>query len=93
MELRKICNHPYLVPEIEPTNLNPDEANRQLIESSGKLSLLKLLLPKLKQNGHRVLIFSQFQLALTIIEDFLIAEQHNYLRIVRTHSCLPIYFY
>jgi chromodomain-helicase-DNA-binding protein 7 len=32
----------------------------RLVNSSGKMLLLDKLLPKLKADGHRVLIFSQF---------------------------------
>ena len=42
---------------------------RQLIESSGKFVLLSKLLPKLRSQGHRVLIFSQFKKILDILED------------------------
>jgi hypothetical protein len=38
----------------------PDAAQQKaLIEASGKLTFLKLLLPKLQARGHRVLLFSQ----------------------------------
>ena len=38
----------------------PDaEQHKQLIDGSGKILLLRLLLPKLKQRGHRILLFSQ----------------------------------
>lgn len=46
-----------------------------LIQSSGKFVLLDKLLPKLKQNGHRVLIFSQMIRVLDIIEDYLIHKK------------------
>jgi SNF2 family DNA or RNA helicase len=52
--------HPYLYAEdIEPRNLSPSEAHEKLIDASAKLRLLKILLPKLKEGGHRVLLFSQ----------------------------------
>ena len=41
----------------------------RLVESSGKLVLLSKLLPKLKEDGHRVLLFSQFTKMLDLIED------------------------
>ena len=43
----------------------------KMIESSGKLSLLDKLLPRLFSQGHKVLIFSQMVRVLNIIEDFL----------------------
>ncbi|KAG0715997.1 Chromodomain-helicase-DNA-binding protein 7 [Chionoecetes opilio] len=68
MELRKCCLHPYLLngghtaglPDTTPDNASdPDTYYNALINSSGKMVLVDKLLPKLKDNGHRVLIFSQ----------------------------------
>lgn len=56
----RCLQHPYLVSEdIEPRNLSPQATHDKLIEASTKLRLLKMLLPKLKARGHRVLLFSQ----------------------------------
>lgn len=46
-----------------------------LIQASGKFVLLDKLLPRLKQDGHRVLIFSQMIRVLDIIEDYLIHKK------------------
>ncbi|WWC88549.1 uncharacterized protein L201_003460 [Kwoniella dendrophila CBS 6074] len=82
MELRKICQHPYLSqPELELYDIPEEEQHKQLIEASGKLRFLKLLLPKLKERGHRVLLFSQFKIALDRIEDFLYGENVKFLRL------------
>ncbi|CAL1695101.1 unnamed protein product [Somion occarium] len=82
MQLRKCLQHPYLVSQdIEPKGLSPQEAHEKLIDASAKLRILRTLLPKLKARGHRVLLFSQFAIALTIIEDFLIGEGMKYLRL------------
>ena len=92
MELRKCCNHPFLVKgaEIEiireaakDESLNNSESGyvETLIQSSGKMVLLDKLLPKLKTQGHRVLIFSQFRIMLDIIEDYLLLRQFSYERI------------
>lgn len=43
---------------------------RQLLESSGKLQLLDKMMVKLKEQGHRVLIYSQFQHMLDLLEDY-----------------------
>lgn len=50
----------------------PDIYYQALINSSGKMVLVDKLLPKLKDNGHRVLIFSQMVKLLDILEDYLI---------------------
>lgn len=82
MQLRKCLQHPYLVSrDIEPTGLPPHEAHERLIGASAKLVMLKMMLPKLKARGHRVLLFSQFAIALDMIEDFLNGEGIKYLRL------------
>ncbi|KAH8835703.1 SNF2 family DNA-dependent ATPase [Flagelloscypha sp. PMI_526] len=82
MEMRKVVQHPYLHDDaIEDTTLSPQEIHERLIDASGKLRFLRMLLPKLKARGHRVLLFSQFKLALNIVEDFLIGEGYKYLRL------------
>uniref|UniRef100_G1L8H4 Chromodomain helicase DNA binding protein 3 n=1 Tax=Ailuropoda melanoleuca TaxID=9646 RepID=G1L8H4_AILME len=62
MDLKKCCNHPYLFPvaAMESPKL-PSGAYEggALIKASGKLMLLQKILRKLKEQGHRVLIFSQ----------------------------------
>ena len=46
-----------------------------MVQSAGKLVLVDKLLPKLKAQGHRVLIFSQMVRMLDILEDYLIAKK------------------
>ncbi|EJD45815.1 hypothetical protein AURDEDRAFT_151858 [Auricularia subglabra TFB-10046 SS5] len=82
MHLRKCIQHPYLVdPELEPRDVTPREMHKNLVDASAKLQLLKTMLPKLKERGHRVLIFTQFVIVLNIIEDFLVAEGHTFRRL------------
>jgi hypothetical protein len=93
-ELRKCCNHPFLirgvieketknlhdelkVDENDPTEIIEDGDPRmvkawheRLIQSSGKLVLVNKLLPKLKADGHKVLIFSQMVMVLNILEEY-----------------------
>lgn len=86
MELRKICGHPYLLNDVDaPTHLADKEALKAFVDASGKLILLKQMLFKLKERGHRVLIFSQFKLVLDILEDFLDNENHEYCRLVKPY--------
>ena len=54
---------------------------KALTQSSGKIVLLDKLLPKLKQSGNRVLIFSQMVKMLDILEDYLIRKQYPFERI------------
>lgn len=56
-QLKKVSNHPYLFENAEDRNA-PDPLGN-LIRNSGKMILLDKLLVRLKETGHRVLIFSQ----------------------------------
>jgi len=72
MELRKCCNHPFLIRGVEDKEcVGFDDQMRMkvLIQASGKTVLLDKLLTKFKQEGKKVLIFSQFKIMLDIIED------------------------
>jgi chromodomain-helicase-DNA-binding protein 7 len=66
MELRKCCNHPFLLDGVEKkaeqgmNNSTVQDEIDFLVKSSGKLVLLDKLLPKLKAGGNRLLLFSQF---------------------------------
>uniref|UniRef100_A0A8C2DAI6 SWI/SNF related, matrix associated, actin dependent regulator of chromatin, subfamily a, member 2 n=1 Tax=Cyprinus carpio TaxID=7962 RepID=A0A8C2DAI6_CYPCA len=76
MQLKKICNHPYMFQHIEesfaehlgfPNGIinGPD-----LYRASGKFELLDRILPKLKATNHRVLLFCQMTSLMTIMEDY-----------------------
>uniref|UniRef100_A0A8C7HVX7 Chromodomain helicase DNA binding protein 6 n=1 Tax=Oncorhynchus kisutch TaxID=8019 RepID=A0A8C7HVX7_ONCKI len=91
MELRKCCNHPYLIKGAEEKILDsfrkthsPDAWDFQLqamIQAAGKLVLIDKLLPKLIAGGHKVLVFSQMVRCLDILEDYLIQRRYTYERI------------
>jgi chromodomain-helicase-DNA-binding protein 4 len=82
MQLRKCLCHPFMYSEaIEERHHDPEVLQRNLVEASAKLILLETMLPKLKQRGHRVLIFSQFLQQLDIIEDFLTGLGYGYRRL------------
>ncbi|CAF1281866.1 unnamed protein product [Rotaria sordida] len=74
MELKKCSNHPYLLPAGHfeaPRTPNLAYEGSALIKACGKLDLLSKMLRILKDQGHRVLIFSQMTRMLDILEDFL----------------------
>ncbi|MCJ8749769.1 hypothetical protein PDJAM_G00180210 [Pangasius djambal] len=84
MDLKKCCNHPYLFPVAAmeaPKMPNGMYDGSALSKSSGKLLLLQKMLRKLKEGGHRVLIFSQMTKMLDLLEDFLENEGYKYERI------------
>jgi len=79
MQLRKVCNHPFLLEW--PVDRNGHEViDDRMIHASGKLQLLDRLLPKLKKEGHKVLVFSQmtkiwiFWKIISILESTLFAD-------------------
>ncbi|KAI8084780.1 P-loop containing nucleoside triphosphate hydrolase protein [Halteromyces radiatus] len=81
MMLRKILNHPYLIPGVEIPQETQSATQQAMIDASGKLKLLKLILPKLRAQGHRVLLFSTMAIALDILEDYLVGEGIKFVRI------------
>ncbi|CCF54584.1 hypothetical protein NDA11_000957 [Ustilago hordei] len=81
MQLRKICNHPYVFEQVEVA-INPTkETGPDLYRVSGKFELLDRLLPKLFATKHRVLIFFQMTAIMDIMEDFLRYRGFKYLRL------------
>ncbi|KAI8812919.1 SNF2 family N-terminal domain-containing protein, partial [Cladochytrium replicatum] len=81
MELKKASNHPYLFDGVETTPANKEEELKGLIMNSGKMVLLDKLLARLKEGGHRVLIFSQSVRMLDIIGDYLSLRGYQFQRI------------
>uniref|UniRef100_A0AAY4CZJ8 DNA helicase n=1 Tax=Denticeps clupeoides TaxID=299321 RepID=A0AAY4CZJ8_9TELE len=82
MELKKCCNHCYLIKPPEDNEFyNKQEALQHLIRSSGKLVLLDKLLVRLKERGHRVLIFSQMVRMLDILAEYLKSRQFLFQRL------------
>lgn len=97
MELRKVCNHPFLLDGVEHREIDrlykefseqgafqgktAEEQQRMINEqgyvfSSGKMVLLDKLLPKLRQEGHKILIFSQMVKMLDLISEY--CEYRNF---------------
>lgn len=89
MELRKVCNHPFLCDGLEDSLLSKYGLKHGqshvpadiLQNSSGKMVLVDKLLPKLKDAGRRVLIFSQFTIMLDLLEDYMAVKGYSYERI------------
>ncbi|KAL8829002.1 MAG: hypothetical protein Q9191_002267 [Dirinaria sp. TL-2023a] len=82
MHLRKCLCHPFVYSrDIEEHTADESVAHRNLVDASAKLQLLEVMLPKLQERGHRVLIFTSFLGMLTILEDFLAALGFFYQRL------------
>lgn len=68
MQLKKVCNHPYLFYSDEELRSVPAD---YIVRAAGKFEMLEHALTKLKATGHRVLLFSQMTAALDYLEFFL----------------------
>jgi chromodomain-helicase-DNA-binding protein 4 len=89
MQLRKCLCHPFVYSRgIEERHDNNSLSHRSLVDASSKLKLLEVLLPKLQERGHRVLIFSQFLDMLDMVEDFLDGMALQYQRLDGSISSL-----
>lgn len=80
-QLRQCLCHPYVYNQDIEGRTEEASSHRRLVEASAKLQILDIMLPKLKERGHRVLIFSQFLHMLTIVEDFLSGLALEHLRL------------
>uniref|UniRef100_A0AC35TTL7 Chromatin-remodeling complex ATPase chain Iswi n=1 Tax=Rhabditophanes sp. KR3021 TaxID=114890 RepID=A0AC35TTL7_9BILA len=79
MHLRKCCNHPYLFDGAEPGP--PYTTDKHLVDNCGKMVLLDKLLKKFKEQGSRVLIFSQMSRMLDLFEDYCWWREYKYCRL------------
>ncbi|KAF0990376.1 hypothetical protein HZS_6206, partial [Henneguya salminicola] len=80
MQLRKCCNHPYLF-STAADDVPIEVYGRNIVENSGKMRMLDKLLPRLKSEGSRVLLFTQMTRILDILEDYLIFRKYGYCRL------------
>lgn len=81
MQLRKLCNHPFVFEQVED-QMNPSKTNNDLLwRTAGKFELLDRMLPKFKATGHRILMFFQMTQIMNIMEDFLRLRGMEYLRL------------
>ncbi|KEZ46904.1 SNF2-family ATP dependent chromatin remodeling factor snf21 [Scedosporium apiospermum] len=81
MQLRKLCNHPFVFDEVENV-LNPLSVSNDLLwRTAGKFELLDRILPKYQATGHRVLMFFQMTAIMDIMEDYLRYRKIEFLRL------------
>lgn len=64
----QVCNHPYMFDGAEP---EPFQEGDHIWQSSGKLWVLEKLLPRLRAESHRVLMFCTSTSMLDIVQDYL----------------------
>jgi ATP-dependent DNA helicase len=84
MNLRKVCNHPFLFGDLRDgttgESLRSIAEGHMLMSASGKFKLLHRMLPRLKREGSKVLIFSQMTKLMDLLEDYLAAQGHSFVR-------------
>lgn len=81
MQLRKLCNHPFVFDIVENV-MNPMSVSNDLLwRTCGKFELLDRILPKYQATGHRILMFFQMTAIMDIMEDFLRYRKFEYLRL------------
>ncbi|CDQ70756.1 unnamed protein product [Oncorhynchus mykiss] len=87
MQLRKICNHPYMFQQIEESFsehlgfTGGVVSGPDLYRAAGKFELLDRILPKLMVTEHKVLLFCQMTSTMTIMEDYFGWRNFKYLRL------------
>ncbi len=86
MQLRKVCNHPFLLSEFsEKANESLKRQNerflKEVVSKSGKFKLMHRMLKRLHARGHKVLIFSLMTRMLDVMEDYLEADGVRYCRL------------
>ncbi|OQS54638.1 ISW2 [Ecytonucleospora hepatopenaei] len=78
MQLKKVCNHPYL---FEGAEEDIETTGEDLVFNCGKMIILDKMLVSLKTKGSRVLLFSQMSRMLDIFEDYIRMRGYKYRRI------------
>ena len=78
MQLRKCCNHPYLFAGAEP---EPFAEGDHIFQNAGKFAVLDKLLPQLRAERHRVLLFCTSVQTLDVVQDYLSYREFSYERL------------
>uniref|UniRef100_A0AAQ5Z734 DNA helicase n=1 Tax=Amphiprion ocellaris TaxID=80972 RepID=A0AAQ5Z734_AMPOC len=82
MELKKCCNHSFLIKQPEDGDAETQQEHLQgLVRGGGKLVLLDKLLTRLRERGNRVLIFSQMVRMLDILAEYLAKKRYPFQRL------------
>ncbi|KAL5021635.1 hypothetical protein ScPMuIL_000790 [Solemya velum] len=87
MQLRKICNHPFMFQHIEEAIAEHSGLTGGIVtgpdvyRSAGKFELLDRIFPKVRRTNHRVLLFCQMTSLMSIMEDYFVYRGIRYLRL------------
>ncbi|KAJ3971049.1 SNF2 family N-terminal domain-containing protein [Lentinula raphanica] len=78
IQLRRICDHPYLLPRVGP---EPYYIGEHIVASSSKLIVIDKLLADILPKGEKVIIFSQWTGMLDVLEDMMHLRGIKYARL------------
>ena len=79
MQLKKVCNHPYLFENVEPGP--PFIDGDHIVDASMKFKILDHLISKLVGEDCKILIFCQMTKLMDILDDMLRIRGYKYCRI------------
>lgn len=96
-EIRKVCDHPYLIKDAEPAFIEQFKKKQKsskkgkdssdelilnaLIFASGKTIFLDKFLQSLRKENHKIIIFSQIKQMIDILDHFLYLKNYQFERI------------
>ncbi|KAJ6520387.1 P-loop containing nucleoside triphosphate hydrolase protein [Mycena sanguinolenta] len=78
MQLRRICDHPYLIDDAQPEEY---EIGEHIVAASSKMLAIDKILAEVLPKGERVLIFSQWTGMLDLVEDYMVLRNYPFLRL------------
>ncbi|KAF7337727.1 ISWI chromatin-remodeling complex ATPase ISW2 [Mycena sanguinolenta] len=78
MQLRRICDHPYLIDDAQPEEY---EIGEHIVAASSKMIAIDKILAEVLPKGERVLIFSQWTTMLDLVEDYMVLRNYSFLRL------------
>ena len=79
MQLRQVCNHPYMFDGVEEEEGEQEEEH--LIKNSGKMIFVDKLIQKVREQREQIILFSGFKMTLNIIEDVCDMRGVEYVRL------------
>ena len=79
MQLRKVCNHPYMFEDLEEDDA--EEFGEHIVTNSSKMVFLDKLLQKVSSNNEQCILFSCFTTMLDILEDYCNMRGFKYCRL------------
>merc|ERR1719412_1276721 len=81
MDMRKTCNHPYLIEYPLTEDGNFYRSDEDMVDICGKLKVLDQMINELVLRGHKILVFSQMTRMLDILGDYLHYREMQFSRL------------